>query len=67
MNASTMEPTCPSCAHLQAQIDTLERNVIEEFRALAQYQHDRSLAPLIHRLNALESLIAQPATVLKED
>ena len=47
-----------SCAYLQQQIDTLEMNCITEFKALANYQQDRALAPLIHRLDALEAQIA---------
>lgn len=58
MNAASLFPGCLTCQHLQGQIDTLERNCINEFKANAEYRHNQPFAPLIHRIIALEQAVA---------
>lgn len=56
MNDSA-ETGCRSCDHLQKQIDALEMNCINEFKALARYRQQASLAPWITALEGLDERI----------
>lgn len=56
MNDSA-SPAYLSCDHLQKQIDALEVNCINEFKSMARYRQQASLAPWINALSELEERI----------